>query len=155
MDIIGPRDWSCTGTFGADGGGGVTVYPAGSTSASAKAISASQTSACVGCALGQTCPLFAAALAAYERTFNQGCPTYKPSFETERPIGAGLVQFEDPPRITGDGVPSGGPYRAIGVMTFHPDSPDGSWLETCTLPPSDQVLCAVSLHQFVAQYGTY
>jgi hypothetical protein len=89
------------------------------------------------------------------RMFNQGCLTYKPSFETERSIGSGIVHFEDPPGIKGDGVPSGGGYRAIGVMTYHLDSPNGSWLETCTLPANDRTLCSLSLRQFVAQYGSY
>jgi hypothetical protein len=155
MDIIGPRGWSCEGTFGADGGGGVTIYPHGSTSSSAEAIAASQTSACVGCAIGQACPLFTSAWRASIRMFNQGCLAYKPSFETERSIGSGVVQFEDPQGIKGDGVPSGGPYRAIGVMTYHPNSPNGSWLETCTLPTADRTVCMLSLRQFVAQYGTY
>jgi hypothetical protein len=155
MDIIGPRGWKCEGTFGADGGGGLTIYPANSTISSPKAIVASQTSACVGCAIDQACPLFTAAWRASIRMFNLGCTMYKPSFETERSIGSGIVQFEDPPRIKGDGVPSGGPYRAIGVMTYYPNSPNGSWLETCTLPTDDVALCTLSLHQFVAQYGTY
>jgi hypothetical protein len=155
MSVLGPRGWSCEGTFGADGGGGVTIFPQGSNSSSPEAIAASQTSACVGCAIDQACPLFTVAWRADVRMFHQGCSSYKPSFEIVRSIGTGIVHFEDPPGIKGDGVPSGGRYRAIGVMTYYPDSPNGSWLETCTLRSSDRAICLTSVRQFVAQYGTY
>ena len=42
-------------------------------------------------------------------------------------------------------------FAADAVMTY-PNVPDGSWLETCTLPGSDKVECTASLNTFIAWY---
>jgi hypothetical protein len=49
-------------------------------------------------------------------------------------------------------MPSGGQYPASAVMTHHPDTPDGSWLETCTVPGSDKAGRTASLNTFIAWY---
>jgi hypothetical protein len=64
-------------------------------------------------------------------------------------LSAGVVAFTDPPGVSGDANPSGGRYPASGVMTYHPGNPDGSWTETCTLPPADKSLCTVVLDYFL------
>jgi hypothetical protein len=68
-------------------------------------------------------------------------------------IGVGVMSFEDPPGVAGDGIPSGGQNPAHGVMTYHPPNDAGSWLETCTLPNTDRLICNAALNTFVAWYG--
>lgn len=162
MVLLGPADWSCSGSYGADGSGGVTVYPPGATiphyrpfsPSSAEGIVGSQTSACVGCALSQACSLFPAAAAAYAKEFSGvGCPA-PPSGQTEDQLSSDLIAFADPPGVAGDGSPSGGPYPANGVMTFYPTGDEGSWVATCTLPTQEKALCTASLNLFIADYGT-
>ncbi len=61
-------------------------------------------------------------------------------------------------RPLGGGNPSGGEYPANAVMTYVMDPPGSegntvtSWLETCTLPYSQQTLCTAVLNDFVARY---
>src|SRR6202042_2921458 len=121
--------------------GGVTVYPLGSEPSSPVAISGSETSACVGCTLAQACRLFPSAAKDLRSALGEACPARPPAAETVVSIAAGIEGFEDPPGVKGDGQPSGGPYPANGVMTYHPSAPDGSWQETCTLPASETDVC--------------
>jgi hypothetical protein len=152
MELLGPKGWSCTAAIGADGSGGVTVYPAGAGPSSAVAIAGSETSACVGCTLAQACPLFPSAATVLRSDLGQACPA-RPAAETVTSIAAGIMSFEDPPGVKGDGHPSGGPYPANGVMTYHPSAQDGSWQETCTLPASEKDICTAALDTFVSSYG--
>ena len=153
MELLAPKGWSCTAGIGADGSGGVTVYPHGAGPSSPAAIAGSETSACAGCTLSQACPLFPSAAKAWRSAFGQPCPARPPTAETVAPIAAGIVAFEDPPGVKGDGQPSGGQYPANGVMTYHPSAPDGSWQETCTLPASEKNICTAVLNTFVSWYG--
>jgi eukaryotic-like serine/threonine-protein kinase len=153
MELLGPKGWSCTANYGADGSGGVTLYPPGTGPQSPVAIDGSQTSACVGCALAQACPLFPSAARAYRSDFGQACPAQRPAAETVMTIAAGIVTFEDPPGVKGDGRPSGGQYPADGVMTYPSNLDDGSWQETCTLPPSEKNTCTAVLKAFITWYG--
>ncbi len=152
MEVLGPKGWSCTAAIGADGSGGVTVYPPAAGPSSPVAIIGSETSACVGCTISQACPLFPSAAKAYSSQFGQACPA-RPDAETVTPIATGIVAFQDPPGVKGDGQPSGGQYPANGVMTYHPSAPDGSWQETCTLPASKKNICTTALNTFVSWYG--
>jgi hypothetical protein len=165
MRLLGPAGWECSAEFGADGSGGVVVSPPGQLSSKpgglwppslpadshVETIEGSETGACVGCAVGQACRLFADA--AQLDTGYGTCLTRPPS-ETVAQIDHGVAAFEDPAGVAGDAVPSGGQYPANGVMTFYPNSPSGSWLDTCTLPPADHALCTTSLNVFVAWYGS-
>ncbi len=165
MELVGPKGWRCTASFGADGRGGIVAYPSGErvpqrwaggwplarTSADA-AIVGLESSACYSCTLVQACRLFAVAAAALRSAFGTACPA-RPAAETVMPIGAGIVAFEDPPGVRGDGLPSGGRYPADGVLTYHPSSDEGSWLETCTLPGSQKDYCTAVLNTFVAWYA--
>ena len=161
MELLGPLGWSCTASYGADGSGGVAVYPAGEPApegqpfraSSAEAIVGSETSACVGCGEGQACPLFAAAAQDFEQGFGRACPSARPAAESVEDLGPGVVGFLDPSGVAGDGNPSGGPDPANGVMTYHPGNQNGSWLDTCTLPQSEHPLCTAALNLFVADYG--
>ncbi|MGA2519930.1 MAG: hypothetical protein ABSG81_03820 [Acidimicrobiales bacterium] len=166
MKVVGPRAWSCTALLAADGSGGVAVYPPAqplppswssqwhlAAGSAVEAIVADETSACVGCTVGQACPLFASARSAYDSEIGRPCPT-RPAQEWVGQESAGIVSFEDPPGVAGDGAPSGGADPANGIMTYYPQSPDGSWLETCTVPSSaGPGLCAAVLGDFLSRYG--
>jgi len=161
MKLLGPRGWQCNAIYGADGSGGVAIHGGGVTgqpggpfaSSSEEAIIGTESSACGGCAEEQACPLFTTAAADYERGFGVACPRVRPAEESMHQLTSGIVEFEDPPNVAGDGNPSGGPYPASGVMTYHSGNNDGSWLDTCTLPPADGALCTTALHAFVMAYG--
>jgi hypothetical protein len=165
MGLVAPKGWSCAASYGADGSGGVVAYPRGEkvprywaagwplarTSAEA-AVVGLESSACYSCTLAQACRLFLSAATAWRSAFSQPCPA-RPAAEVVARIGAGIVTFEDPPGVAGDGLPSGGLYPANGVMTYHPSAPDGSWKETCTLPGSDKDECTAVLNTFLSWYG--
>jgi hypothetical protein len=114
----------------------------------------SETSACAGCTVGQACPLFPAAATAYQTEFGRPCPKSRPEAETEAVLSPGIAAFDDPPGLSGDGIPSGGKDPADGIMTFSSsaDAP-GSWLDTCTLPAADKDTCTAALNIFVQWYG--
>lgn len=160
MKLLGPRDWACDGNYGADGSGGVSVYPTGEqvpsgqpfTASSDQAIVGSQAGGCAGCAITQASPLFTSAANDCANNFLGSCGT-RPEAESVETIGNGVVGFLDPPNVAGDGNPSGGQYPANGVMTYHGGSTDSSWLDTCTLPYSQQALCTAVLNTFVDWYG--
>ena len=167
MRLLAPRGWSCSAQYGADGSGGVAVYPAGehipsawgagwqlSTSSPVQAVFGSQTSACVGCAEGQACALFPSAAKDFMSHFGRPCPGIRPATETTTQLSAGVAAFTDPAGVSGDGNPSGGRYPADGVMTYYREHTPGSWTETCTLPPADKDLCTTALNYFVNSYGT-
>jgi hypothetical protein len=166
MELVGPRGWSCAASYGADGSGGLVVYPRGErvprswaagwplarTSAEA-AIAGLESSACYSCTLAQACRLFLSAATAWRSAgFGQPCPA-RPAAESVVRVSSGIVFFEDPPGIQGDGLPSGGLYPANGVMTYYPRAADGSWRETCTLPGSDKDKCTAVLNAFLSWYG--
>jgi len=162
MKLVGPKTWQCMGVIGADGAGGVEVYPTGTTAPAwgrafsqqlGEAIVGYETSACLSCRLSQACPLFPNAAAAMLSSYQQPCPNVRPAQEQIYRLSSTVVAFEDPPGVTGDGDPSGGGYPANGVMTYVPESNNGSWVETCTLAATSHALCTVSLNAFVAAYG--
>jgi len=161
MRLLAPRGWRCMAQFGADGSGGVQVYPpaqappsgASSFPTLREAVLGLQTSVCVGCTEGQACPLFTQAASAYHRDFMASCPLTRPAREAVHRLGANEVGFTDPPGVRGDGLPSGGRYTAYGVMTYSPKARRGSWLATCTLPPADRAVCAAGLGLFARWYA--
>ena len=161
--LLAPSGWTCTAAIGADGSSSVQVSPSGqsdvasgalSAGSTTQVISASQTSACVGCRETLACPLFVNAANDYQRAFQQACPTTRPTSEVETKQTSHLAEFTDPPGVHGDATPSGGQYPAMGVMTYFDDvKSDGSWTETCVLPATDKSLCELILGNFVATYG--
>jgi hypothetical protein len=166
MELVGPRGWHCAAFYGADGSGGVAVYPPGqrllpswtagwplARTAAAAAVTGLESSACYTCTLGQACRLFPAAATTLRSYLGrQTCPA-RPAAETVTTISPGIAGFDDPPGTIGDGVPSGGRYSAHGALTYHPHAAAGSWLETCTLPGTDTAECTAILHAFVSWYG--
>jgi hypothetical protein len=109
----------------------------------------------VGCAEGRACPLFASAARDFRASFGRRCRAAKPRAQTTARLRAGVIAFADPAGVCGDGDPSGGRYPAHGVMTYHPGDQDGSWTETCTLPPAGKDLCTAALDYFTNPYGTH
>jgi hypothetical protein len=166
MELVAPKGWRCTASYGADGSGGVVVYPHGVTvppnwaagwrltaASAVSAVLGVETSACYSCALGQACRLFPAAASTLQSFLgHNGCQA-RPAAETVSQIGAGIMGFADPPGTSGDGLPSGGADPANGVLTYYPRAADGSWLETCTLPGTDTAECTAILNTFVSWYG--
>lgn len=160
--LLAPSGWTCTAAIGANGSSSVQVAPSGqsvvssavlSVGSTAQVVSASQTSACVGCRESLACPLFDSAANDYQRAFQHTCPTTRPSSEVQTMRTSHLAEFTDPPGVHGDATPSGGEYPAMGVMTYFDDvKSDGSWTETCVLPAADKSLCKVILGDFVARY---
>lgn len=166
MMLLGPKGWTCRAAYGADGSGGVVVSPRGeavpeawgagwhlSAGSSAEAIIGSETSACQGCGVGQACPLFAAAAREYQSEFGRACPQSRPTSESVEQLGPGVVAFQDPPDLVGDGNPSGGQDPANGVMTYYPMDNNGSWIATCTLPGTEHAICTSALDAFISWYG--
>lgn len=79
-------------------------------------------------------------------TWIQGSPTAQDTND--------VVDFEDPPGVSGDGSPSGGPYPANGVAVLdNSPTPSSAYKETCTLPSSQHALCTAVLNSFIASYG--
>lgn len=160
IKLLAPAGWSCQAQYGADGSGGITVYPAGQpvpgasvpANSAAEAIIGTQTSACYTCGLGQACPLFASAAGTYRSYLGKPCATPPPG-QTVSPVSSGIVAFQDPPGMAGTGTPSGGQNPANGVMTYYPDNRNGSWVETCTLPAAQRAVCTAILNAFIASYG--
>lgn len=159
IEVLAPTGWTCSALIGADGSSSVTVQPAGLPASAAPVITAeeikaSQTSACVSCRETQACPLFISAANDYLQQYQQTCPTRRPTSELVTTVNPHVVDFTDPPGVKGDATPSGGAYSAMGVMTYYDDlTSDGSWTETCVLPPKDKSLCTAILGNFESAYG--
>lgn len=156
IEVLAPAGWKCSAGIGADGSSSVYVSPpsgANSAGSTLEAISASQTSACVGCRETLACPLFASAAKAYLSAYIQVCPTTRPPFELVTTINGHVVEFTDPPGVNGDASPSGGAYPALGVMTyFGGQESAGSWTETCVLPPAENSMCKAVIGNFESRY---
>lgn len=162
MELVGPSQWGCDASIGADGSSTLFIGPIGSnnftgklaSSSTVEQISGSQTSACVSCGLEQACPLFAVAAQENRSEYQQGCLTSAPASESINQLTKSVVEFTDPPGVYGDANPSGGAYAARGAMTFSSGQLVTSWMESCLLPPNQQSLCSASLDDFVLAYGS-
>jgi hypothetical protein len=160
MRLVAPRGWDCQATYGADGQGGIEVFAATEHTSSgapfaqlAEAVAGHETSACVRCELDQACPLFTSAAQQLQSQYQQSCSP-APAGQQATQLDTTVIAFEDPPGVAGVGKPSGGANTANGVMTYVPYSHNGSWIETCTLPPDDHALCTASLDYFVTRDGS-
>ena len=120
-----------------------------------EAIVGTQNGGCQGCADSQACPFFATAA---QNDPGNCTNTSPPAEEQVTQLASNIVAFQDPPNFAGNANPSGGEYPANAVMTYTQD-PTGSsgnfwssWLETCTLPYSQQTLCMAVLNDFASRY---
>ncbi len=152
MTIVGPRGWKCSAQYGADGSGGVRVFPPGPATSAKEGVVGGETSACYGCTTGQACALFPAAERAFRSGYQEPCPAHRPAREAVTALGPTVVAFEDPPYVKGEGAMSGGAFPANGVMTYVPGSDYGSYVETCTLPDNVHSTRTAILNDFVARY---
>jgi hypothetical protein len=148
ITVLAPRGWHCSGGVGSDGNLSLSVLPpyVSQVTPQAAAVTASRDSS--GQAASDACPFF-------PEFDYPGLPCTKiPARERVTRLTARSVAFEDPPRVTGDGWPSGGPYPANGVVIARESKSQGAGAnkETCTLPQSEHALCAAILSDFRRRY---
>lgn len=154
VSALGPTDWSCSALVAADGGRSLVVYPADEsepqvgdeTGSSAQAVLIDIPSSQTEPANDLACPFFASA-AAISLVPCQAPPAQ----EAVHYDGSNIVEFEDPPGVTGDADPSGGPYPANGVIIWDPTN-RYSAEAVCTLPNNDRSECTAILNAFIAKY---
>jgi hypothetical protein len=154
LALLGPKGWSCEAAVGVDGSASMTItppgqpIPAGSPPPDRQAVTAYTGGACVGCIATMACGLFPEAWKLFEQP-GLSCPTTTPAGElVTRPVPRSAI-FEDPPGVAGTGEPSGGLYRALGLLVFDPgtgaagsggDFPSALKI-TCTLPDAMAAIC--------------
>jgi hypothetical protein len=152
--LLGPKGWRCEAAVGADGSTSMSITPpdqpttTGSPSPDRQAVTAYTGGACIGCIADMACGLFPEAWKLFEQP-GVSCPTKTPPGElVTRPMPRSAV-FEDPPGVAGTGEPSGGRYRAIGLLVFYPGAGAGGTGQdfpsvlkiTCTLPDAMAQVC--------------
>jgi len=152
--LLGPKGWHCEAAVGADGSSSMVITPPDqptpteSASPDWQAVTAFTGGACVGCIAAMACGLFPEAWTLFDQP-GLSCPAATPSGElVTRPMPQSAI-FEDPPGVAGTGEPSGGRYRALGLMVFDPGTGAGgtgpdfpSVLKiTCTLPDAMAQIC--------------
>jgi hypothetical protein len=92
------------------------------------------------------------AAAGFETAFGHQCPVH-PSSERVRRISTHVFGFEDPPGVSGLGIPSGGRNPANGVNIYYTSTSPNAYIATCTVPAAENSLCSVVLKQFTDLYG--
>jgi hypothetical protein len=152
--LLGPKGWHCEAAVGADGSTSMTITPPGQATPTGspppdhQAVTVFTEGACVGCIATLACGLFPEAWKLFD-TPGSSCPTTSPAGEMiTRPMPRSVI-FEDPPGVAGTGEPSGGRYRALGLLVFDPGTGAGgsgtdfpSALKiTCTLPDAMAQVC--------------
>jgi hypothetical protein len=145
--LLGPKGWNCTAAVRADGSAMMTITPpdqpaqSGIPSPDGQAVTGSASGSCIRCVALLACSLFPEALA-LAGPADRSCPTSLPAGElVTRPFPRSVV-FEDPPGVAGTGEPSGGPYRALGLLIFDAGTPGNG---TGHLGPSAlKVTCALA-----------
>jgi Domain of unknown function (DUF4850) len=150
LSVLAPRSWNCVGTIGADGNETIHVSPPlTDPSKSGQEVSAIMIPACQGCIASLVCPLFPIVLKDWP---GMDCEKSPPEELVMHP-NATTAFFEDPPKVSGVGDPSGGPYPANGVLIYNAPNGQGGAVSaakaTCTLPESDHALCTVVLNDFL------
>lgn len=166
--VLGPRDWRCSAYYGADGNGGVTIFPKSESikysgvyldnDRDLQAINADWSPACADCILNQTCPFFARAKALYSSLGYPDARTNcrRPSGEEVLKVGTSLATFVDPAGVRGSATPSGGRYRALGLvywagtvkLTSGQVGANGSAVVSCTVTPALRSICQESFWHF-------
>lgn len=166
--LIGPTvGWTCTGTFGADGSGMMTLVPVGTSvpvgygtawhlpaSSPTQAIVALESGGSTVQGAALACPLFSAAKVTTQQDLGTGCDIPSPPLEHVVTTSSSQVGFQDPAGVAGVGFPSGGQNAANGVMLYQPKPTEPTAYEaTCTLPPAQLDLCTAVLNHFDATFG--
>ncbi len=168
--ILGPKQWGCSVSVGADGSTIVTIFPPGisdpisgtstasGTPANAQLVTAYSPSACQGCIADLVCSVFPGAMQQLGYA-GQPCPSLPPgeidTFSSgSAAAGFGTVGFTDPPGVKGTGSGSGGTYPAIGTLRFGTSTGSNeasAAVLTCILPASDGAICQAVNQDFVSQ----
>jgi hypothetical protein len=157
VEVLAPTRWRCDAGYGADGSGGITVWPAGDgTGRYAEGIGVFAQPACVSCQLELACPYFAAARHIWQQEYRGigGCAARPPPGEIVTPVNGQVVQLVDHPGINGGASPSGGAYEAYGVAAFSQFGHlvGGSYVASCTLPGSNEDFCLADLQWIYIDY---
>jgi hypothetical protein len=143
--LLAPRGWHCHAIIGADGGASMTVA-AGSTTKPAQPAVTVNFADTPGPSASLACSLFASA--ARQLPHGVTCPVRKPRKESTSNVNKSTIDFTDPPRVHGDGRPSGGSDPAAGAIVFEPVS-DGfsgyAFTVTCTLSAKKASICRTIL----------
>jgi hypothetical protein len=161
--VLAPKGWLCHGDFGADGSGGIIVYPPGEhpsysrwgggwalpRSSPVEAVTATESGGSPTQAAGQACAYFKAAAAIAVPAFGHSCP--HPRFERVRKLNATTIMFVDQPGVRGDGIPSGGENPSTGRVTYRANASPGSYRVTCTLKRAEEAVCRTVLADFRAR----
>jgi hypothetical protein len=168
QSVLGPRGWRCSASYGADGNGGITIYPTSESigfsgvylnnKPDLQAINADWSPACVDCILSQSCPFFARARALYSalKYPTPGTVCRRPRGEKVTLDGTSLAAFTDPPGAKGSATPSGGRYRAFGqiywagplkLVNGHAGT-NGSVVVSCTVASDLEKVCGESFAYF-------
>jgi len=69
------------------------------------------------------------------------------------PSTADQLSVEDPPSVSGDGTPSGGPDTAVGSINYSYNGEGSATSITCTISASQDSLCAAILNAFDHREG--
>jgi hypothetical protein len=166
MMMMAPKGWSCTGTYGADGSGGLIIHPDSeivpstswgegwhlSDTSQDEAITGTQPGGSATQALGYACSIFHKAAVGFEKAFGHPCPAHLAS-EQVRQVTSHAFGFEDPPGVQGLGIPSGGEDPAIGVNIYTTSTTPGAYIATCTMPKSERLICSAVSKYFAERYG--
>jgi hypothetical protein len=160
MMLVAPKGWSCTASYGADGSGGVSVSPPGTSFPTGRLTPGSAVEAVGGYETGgsgvqaaaEACSYFPAAATATESNLGHSCPPPLVSEKIE-PISATIVAFEDAPGVEGPSSASGGKYPSNGVIGYSPVKSPGFFMDACTLPGDEHGICTTALNYFITRYG--
>ncbi len=164
--ILAPKGWSCSGSYGADGSGGVIAYPGGQgtppsswgagwrlpANSTARAVSGFETAASPVQAAARACSFFEDAAKLFA---SEGFPRCQqlPTGVQVTAITPTIVGFQADAHVyQGVATPSGGNDPANAVITYSPTADPGSYGETCTLPNSMHAICTAVLNSFLRSY---
>jgi hypothetical protein len=143
--LLAPTGWHCHAIISADGGASITVA-AGSTSKPEQPAVTVNFADTPGPSASLACPLFTSAARQLPRGVS--CPVRRPRRESTTNVSKSTIDFTDPPRVHGDGRPSGGSDPAEGAIVFEPVS-DGfsgyAFAATCTLSAKKASICRTIL----------
>jgi hypothetical protein len=147
LAVLAPHGWHCTGGIGADGNAGVSVLPPRVARVTPKSPAVTAYWYLNGVAATEACPFF-------PNHYTGICPRI-PARERVTRASRHSIRFEDPPRVKGNGYPSGGSLPANGALIARPQTnttPYATDIATCTLPQSQQPLCTAILNDFLTRY---
>ena len=152
--LVAPAGMKCSGGVGADGNGGISVWPAGrgppTQHSHYEGLTLILDPACAGCRAADACPF----LPKFAASLSFPCSTAAiPRGEQVYDLNTDTTLFEDPPGVAGDGWPSGGRDPANGIVGVNVDEGSSVYRSTCTLPALDHWMCTVSLNDVLARYG--